>query len=102
MPSGTPSSVEVAVDHETSTVLRSEDRARHCFTDGAPDRSLPPGSNRSGATHWQRLKRHFDDLLVDTLKDIYYAEKQIRKALPKDSEGCAVRGARGRLPDSSR
>jgi ferritin-like metal-binding protein YciE len=37
-----------------------------------------------------------DDLFVDTLKDIYYAEKHIQKALP-GMPGCALL-ERGRGP----
>ena len=42
------------------------------------------------------------DLFVDTLKDIYYAEKQIYKALPKDGEGGKLRSVAGSLREASR
>src|SRR5246127_225388 len=34
-------------------------------------------------------EKHLDDLFLDTLKDIYYAEKQIYKALPKMARAAA-------------
>jgi ferritin-like metal-binding protein YciE len=43
-------------------------------------------------------EKTLNDLFLDTLKDIYFAEKQILKALPKDGAGCSVGRRQGRLP----
>jgi ferritin-like metal-binding protein YciE len=42
-------------------------------------------------------EKHLDALFLDTLKDIYYAEKQIYKALPKMAQGGRVRQVAGGL-----
>ena len=47
-------------------------------------------------------QKTLDDLFLHTLKDIYYAEKQILKALPKMAKRCAVGRAQGCIPDASR
>jgi len=39
-------------------------------------------TQHAGAYSWQQ-KKDLNDLFLDTLKDIYYAEKQIYKSLPK-------------------
>ena len=43
---------------------------------------------------WRKDKT-LDDLFHDTLKDIYYAERKILKALPKMKRAAAVRAAQG-------
>ena len=40
-------------------------------------------------------EKSLDDLFLDTLKDIYYAEKQILKALPKMAKAAQIHVAAG-------
>ncbi len=42
-------------------------------------------------------EKTLDDLFLDTLKDIYYAEKQITEGPAQDGEGRPIRRAQGRL-----
>ena len=45
-------------------------------------------------------EKDLNELFLDTLKDIYYAEKQILKALPKMAKAGKFRQAAGRIREA--
>jgi hypothetical protein len=60
------------------------DRARR---DDNDEQALPFSASASKGLIMAAKQKTLDDLFLHTLKDIYYAEKQILKALPKMARG---------------
>jgi ferritin-like metal-binding protein YciE len=67
-----------AGDTRASVVLQSSE---HCASGGVERRETFPIANMECVM--TAKDKDLNDLFLDTLKDIYYAEKQILKALPK-------------------
>ena len=49
--------------------------------------NLTPARNRKEETHTMAAKKSLEDLLEDEIKDLYSAEKQLTKAIPKMAKG---------------
>ena len=47
-----------------------------------------------------KQQKTLDDLFEDTLKDIFYAENKILKALPKMAKAAQSRGTQGRVREA--
>jgi Domain of unknown function (DUF892) len=67
----------------TAIVCWAAPAATRHHLDVEPCPYLPVGSSRTKESMMAKQAKTLQDLFVDTLKDIYYAENKILKTLPK-------------------
>jgi ferritin-like metal-binding protein YciE len=69
-------------DHHSARSIHAVAPAKACSLESLRN-FTPPRTSSHGNWRTKRAVKHLSELLLDTLKDIYYAEKKILSTLPK-------------------